>query len=568
MASVQNGQVELGDYLIERLIQLGVKQVFGVPGDFNMPFLDLIQDHADIGYIGCCNELNAGYAADGYARVTGKVGAVVTTFGVGELSATNAIAGAHSERVPVVHIVGVPATTLQAHQAILHHTLGDSKFDAFIHIAQHITGSNAIIMKAEHAAEQIDMCLSTMLLKARPSYITIPTDLVHAKISAKPLSNLLKPIVEHPSKEATENFLAERICAGFENAERPVVLIDACTLRFHVVEAALRLINKTGVTFFTSPMGKAAISETHPNFGGVYVGDISLPSVREAFESADFVLAIGTMKSDFNSGSFTWRMPGERTVELHSDHVVFQYGRFEGVTFQTILPLLVEKVHPLKPSQRIPHDPFPNLLTAPLKGKITQEGLWPLVSTAFKDNDVIIGETGTSAFGVLETRMPAGAIFGAQILWGSIGWAGGAVLGAAVAAEESPVPRRTILFTGDGSWQLTVQELSTMARINVKPIIFVLNNDGYTIERFIHGPNRTYNDIQPWKWTQLLSVFGAAEGSYATYQVKTFEELSALLKDPKFAAAEKLQIVELFIGKMDAPRALRLQAEATAKVNA
>ncbi|KZT54702.1 pyruvate decarboxylase [Calocera cornea HHB12733] len=567
MASVQNGQVTLGNYLLERLIQLGVKQAFGVPGDFNMPFLDLIEDHPNIGYVGCCNELNAGYAADGYARVTGKVGAVITTFGVGELSATNAIAGAHSERVQVVHIVGVPSTVLQGHQAVLHHTLGDAKFDAFLHIAQHITAATATLFHAETAAAEIDQCLAAMLLKARPCYITIPTDLVNVEISAKSLETPLRPTIDHPSKEPTEAFLVNRIAHLFETAKKPVVLIDACSLRFHVVDIAQKLIEKTGVTFFTSPMGKAALNESHPNFGGIYIGDISMPAVKEAFETADFILAIGTMKSDFNSGSFTWRMPGERTVELHSDHVVFQYGRFEGVTFQTILPLLVEQVTPLKESQKVAVHPWPKYLGTPT-GPITQEGLWPLTSTFFKENDIVFAETGTSAFGVLETKLPKGAIFGAQILWGSIGWAGGSILGAAVAAEESVVPRRTILFMGDGSWQLTIQELSTMARYKVKPIIFLLNNDGYTIERFIHGPNRHYNDIQAWKWTSLLDVFGAAEDSYATHQVKTFEELSALMKEPSFAAADKIQFVEIFIGKMDAPRALKLQASLTAKVNA
>jgi len=567
-SNVQNGEISIGNYILERLSQLGVARVFGVPGDFNMAFLDLVEDHPELDYVGCCNELNAGYAADGYARVTGKVGAVVTTFGVGELSTTNAIAGAMSERVPVCHIVGVPSTALQAHRAILHHTLGDSRFDAFYHVAQHITGSQAYLLDAETAVEKIDQCLATMLLKARPSYVTIPTDLVNEMVPAKTLEAPLKPKLEHPNKDQAERFLVEKIAEMFQTAEKPVIMVDACSLRFHVVEKVIKLIEKTGVTFFTSPMGKAAINEHHPNFGGVYVGSISLPPIKEAFESADFILTIGTMKSDFNSGAFSWRMPPERTVELHSDHVVLQFGRFEDVTFQTVLPKLLEQMAPLKASQRVKVAPFDKVPEQAASGLIKQDGFWPLVGTFFEENDVIMAETGTSAFGVLETKMPKGAVFAAQILWGSIGWAGGAVLGAAIAAADSKPPRRTILFMGDGSYQLTIQELSTVIRYNVKPIIFLLNNDGYTIERFIHGPNRKYNDIQPWKWTKFFDVFGAAEGSYATYSVKTFEELAKLLKDPTFARADKLQLVEVFIGKMDAPRALKLQAEATAKVNA
>jgi len=564
MATVQKGEVTISDYLLERLVQLGVKSAFGVPGDYNLAFLDFVEDHPNIAYVGCCNELNAGYAADGYARVTGKVGAVITTFGVGELSAANAIAGAHSERVPVVHIVGVPSTALQAHKSILHHTLGDAKFDAFYHVAQNITCATGIIMNGAHAAEEIDHALTTMLLKARPCYITIPTDLVHTKISAKPLSTPLTLAVEHPNKESTEDYLTDRIVQMLEAAKKPVILVDGCAIRYHVIPEVEKLIEKTGLTFFTTPMGKAGISEANPHFGGVYVGNLSLPPVKEAFESADFILAIGTLKSDINSGSFSWRMPGDRTVELHSDHVIIQYGQFEGVTFQTVLPLLIEKVKPAKASQKITVEPFTQATQVPHTGKITQEGLWPLIGSFLKEDDVVVGETGTSCFGLIETKMPKGVTFAAQVLWGSIGWAGGSFLGTSVAAAEAK--RRSILCTGEGSWMLSVQELSTVIRHKLKPIIFLINNEGYTIERMIHGAQRGYNDVAMWRWTELLHAFGAAEGSYATYQVSTFEELGKLLKDPEFAAGDKIQFVEMFLDKMDAPRVLLLSSKGAADI--
>ncbi|KAJ8463445.1 hypothetical protein ONZ45_g17579 [Pleurotus djamor] len=154
-------QILVGDYLLKRLEQLEVTSMFGVPGDFNLGFLDLVDDHPSINWIGNCNELNASYAADGYARVkSNSIGVLLTTFGVGELSAMNGIAGAFSEMVPVLHIVGVPSTVQQKSRPMLHHTLGDGRFDAYEKAAEQFTISQAILKDASTAAAEIDRILT------------------------------------------------------------------------------------------------------------------------------------------------------------------------------------------------------------------------------------------------------------------------------------------------------------------------------------------------------------------------------------------------------------------------
>ena len=120
----------VGDYLLDRLAELGVTEVFGVPGDFNLEFLDHVVAHPRVRWVGNANELNAGYAADGYGRLRG-MSALITTFGVGELSAANAIAGSYAEHVPVVHIVGAPAKDAQGARRVVHHSLGDGDFEHF-----------------------------------------------------------------------------------------------------------------------------------------------------------------------------------------------------------------------------------------------------------------------------------------------------------------------------------------------------------------------------------------------------------------------------------------------------
>ena len=118
-----SGHFTVGDYLLARLAEIGIRHVFGVPGDYSLAFLDHIMDSEQITWVGNANELNAAYAADGYARVNGA-GALLTVYGAGELSAINGIAGAYAEYVPVIHVVGAPATSAQRARALVHHTLG------------------------------------------------------------------------------------------------------------------------------------------------------------------------------------------------------------------------------------------------------------------------------------------------------------------------------------------------------------------------------------------------------------------------------------------------------------
>lgn len=198
---------------------------------------------------------------------------------------------------------------------------------------------------------------------------------------------------------------------------------------------------------------------------------------------------------------------------------------------------------------------------------ITHDWLWPRVGQWLQPKDIVITETGTANFGIWETKFPEGVLALSQVLWGSIGYSVGACQGAALAAKETG-NRRTILFVGDGSFELTAQEVSTMIRQNLKPIIFVICNEGYTIERYIHGMDAAYNDISEWKYKDLISVFGGTPKNSKTYQVKNKQEAEDLFNDQTFAKAEVLQFVELYMPKEDAPKALKLTAEASARTNA
>lgn len=561
-------EITLGRYLFERLHQLECNTIFGVPGDFNLTLLDSIYEVPGMKWAGNANELNAAYAADGYLRIKG-IGCVVTTFGVGELSALNGIAGAYAEHVGVVHVVGVPLIASQAKQLLLHHTLGNGDYTVFRRMSQNISQILVILSDLGTAPKEIDRCLQLAYLHQRPVYIGLPTNMAEGKVSAdllkKPLDLALKP----NDSESQEEVLIT-IMEMVARAKKPIILVDACALRHQCRVETRELVEVTQFPVFSTPMGKLTVDENNPRFGGVYVGELSLPHIRQMVEQADLVLSIGALMLDFNTGLFSYHMNSRALVEFHSDYTKIRAANYPGVQMKELLRKVIQVIPSYIPKDYTP-PPAPEFTLKPEALKptdnLTQEYLWSTVGEWFQEGDIIITETGTSAFGIIQSKFPSHTIGISQVLWGSIGYTVGSFCGAAMALAELERPRRVILFVGDGSLQLTVQEISTICKWECNnTYMFVLNNDGYTIERLIHGPKAQYNNIQPWKNLKLLDVFNAKESE--TRQVRTRAEIDELFTDAQFAKTGKIRLVEVFLGMMDAPKNLVGQANLSAKINA
>ncbi|KAF8758973.1 hypothetical protein RHS01_02837 [Rhizoctonia solani] len=586
--------ISMSLYLIERLKQLGVKHIFGVPGDFNLEFLDYIEDDDTLQWVGNANELNAAYAADGYARIKRSLSCIVTTYGVGELSALNGIAGAMSERVPVLHIVGVPSEALQQKHALLHHTLGDGVFSHFAKMSGPISAAVAKLHTTPTGTDGLPYEVDRVLSAALTHSVKEPLNTTSSPHSAPltPAALLEEHVTDSQADKELELVVGE-IQRLFEASHDPVVLVDACAERFGVEGEVEKLVTATGVKFFTTPMAKGVLDESHESFGGVYVGANSLPAVRELVEKSDLVLAVGALKSDFNSGSFSWGVEVKHIVELHSTHTQIGYAHYPTVTFRTLLPALNEKLaesiakHGPKTGTtrkqenlKLAEEQQAQAAEGPIKevetedaqrfgkGAITQAYLWARMGKWYRENDIIVSETGTSNFGIIDVPVPKNTSVVSQVLWGSIGYSVGAALGCALAAKEQG-DRRVILFVGDGSLQLTLQEIGTMIRHELNPYIFVLNNDGYEIERCIHGPTRGYNNIQPYNHQLLLQALSNPDGSQPTksYKVKSQTELNALLEDETFNKRETIQLIELIMPRDDVPRALKTQAQLPFKMS-
>ena len=498
---------------------------------------------------------------------------------MGELSAINGLAGAYSEYVPVVHIVGTPSTLSQRDGMLLHHTLGNGNFNVFADMSASVSVEVAKLDDPSSAATLIDHAIRECWLQSRPVYLTLPTDIVQKKIEGERLKTPLD--LKYPSNDPEkEDYVVDVVLKYLHAAKNPIILVDACAQRHRVLPETHALIEQSGLPTFVAPMGKGAVNETLPNYGGVYAGDGSNAGVKEQVEQSDLVLTIGSIKSDFNTAGFTYRISQLSTIDFHSHYIRVRYSEYPGVRMQGVLRKVVERMGKL--NVQPPRAPIGNTIpdkealdpSSPSPQPITHDWLWPRIGQWLQPADIVVTETGTANFGIWETKFPADVSAISQVLWGSIGYSVGATQGAALAAKETNRHRRTILFVGDGSFQLGAQELSTMIRQHLHVTIFLICNNGYTIERYIHGMEAAYNDVNNWKYKDLVDVFNGQEIAGAqTWQVRTKREMEDLLQDPSFSEGGgkeggRLRFVELYMPMEDAPTALRLTAEASAANNA
>lgn len=532
----------VADYLLDRLAGCGIGHLFGVPGDYNLQFLDHVIDLPTLRWVGCANELNAAYAADGYARMSGA-GALLTTFGVGELSAINGIAGSYAEYVPVLHIVGAPCSAAQQRGELMHHTLGDGDFRHFYRMSQAISAASAILDE-QNACFEIDRVLGEMFAARRPGYIMLPAD-VAKKTAIPPTQALTLPVHEAQSGVETAFRYHARQC--LMNSRRIALLADFLAGRFGLRPLLQRWMVETPIAHATLLMGKGLFDEQHPNFVGTYSAGASSKEVRQAIEDADRVICVGTRFVDTLTAGFTQQLPAERTLEIQPyasriGETWFNLPMAQAVS--TLRELCLECAFAPPPTRSAGQ---PVRID---KGELTQESFWQTLQQYLKPGDIILVDQGTATFGAAALSLPDGAEVVVQPLWGSIGYSLPAAFGAQTACPD----RRVILIIGDGAAQLTIQEMGSMLRDGQAPVILLLNNDGYTVERAIHGAAQRYNDIASWNWTQIPPALNAAQQAEC-WRVTQAIQLAEVLE--RLARPQRLSFIEVMLPKADLPELLR-----------
>ena len=528
----------IGNFLLRRLQEAGIQHIFGVPGDYNLGLMQQLEDRGEPAWIGNCNELNASYATDAYARING-IGAMIVTHGVGTLSAVNALAGAYSEHVPVILMSGsLPLRAIQRAD-LMHHTVVDREKGNLFRMFAEITAAQARLTP-ENAVVEIDRLIRTAWRRKLPVYLELPSDIPYLEIEVPDSSFKLEMArSEHESLKACTEMILERLHA----AKSPALLVDIDAMRFGVSRQIMELAERFQMQIATLNCAKGAVPESSPQFVGTYAGIASSPATRDAIEGSDCLLTVGYRRVETTVGFFTDKLPAS-SIHLNSDSVDTTGKNYQGVYIAELLQSIVDAspgiVTKKQPPRASKQSPF-----VPSDGPLTQDAYWKAIQNFLRPGEVIVVEDGASSAGMGRLVLPeASTYITGAFVWCSIGYATPALLGAILASPG----RRHILLTGEGSLQMTVQELSTVMRHDLKPLIFVINNSGYTVERAVLGKDAKYNDVANWRYSELPNVF-SRDKKAETYVVQTSNELQKVLDSPHSG----MVFVESVMDKYDAP---------------
>lgn len=531
----------VGRYLVQRLEELGLRHVFGIPGDYVLTFYDLLVASEKLSVVGTCTEIGAGYAADAYARVNG-LGCVCITYCVGGLNAVNAVAGAYAEKSPLIVISGAPGMGERAVSPLLHHKVRD--FHTQLQIYEKVTAAAVALENAADAPSQIDSAIAACLQTKRPVYIEIPRDMVNEPCRPPaPGSGSLKAEDERSDPGVLKELVAEASDL-LRRAKKPVILAGVEIHRFGLQEKLLKLAAHSRMPVATTLLGKSVISELHPQCLGVYEGAMGRESVRRSVESADCLLILGAFMTDINLGVYTAKLDVARTINANSERISIRHHHFDRVKLGDFIDRLATANLGRRAMPKIAH-PRPRPFKSTPSRPLTVKRFFQRMEEYLEEDNVVICDIGDSLFGAADLTIHKRTEFLSPAYYTSMGFAVPAALGAQVGRRKL----RPLVFVGDGAFQMTGQELSTIVRHSLNPIVFVLNNKGYTTERFIHeGP---YNDIRDWAYHLFPQLVREGWGA----EVRTEGELEEALTRAR-NNTDTFSILNLHLDKLDRSQAL------------
>ena len=517
-------QPTVAEYTLTRLSQLGIDRVFGVPGDYAFSVNDAVEVVDGLDWVACANELNAAYAADGYARIRGAA-ILSTTYGVGELSALNGVMGSKAHRLPVFHIVGMPSERIQHLKLITHHNLGDTRYDRY-----HDISSSACCVSArltpDNCIDELERVIREALRQSMPAYIVISEVNGLMPVIGKPVKGQpLAKIKRQHSDPGELAAAAEAILTKIAAAKHPVATITTLTARYGVADKAVEFVSKANLPVAVTSYDKGVVDESLPQYIGLYsAGSSQPPAVRDIVENADLILDIGgVMLTELNTALWSAVLDTDKAVCIHDNWVRSGTNVYVNVTIGDLLDVLTAKVTAHARAEAPAYGELE--MTGAPSDPTASPNFYPRLQRRLRAGDTLVIETGSCMFHLNPMRLPAGVGVEAQGLWGSIGWGTPATLGIAMAKTEG----RTWLVTGDGSHQLTLNELAVMGRYGVTPVIFVLNNGLYGIEDVISERGHAYDDLAAVNYHLLPAAFGCK--GWLSAKVTTVAELEKVLDD-------------------------------------
>jgi indolepyruvate decarboxylase len=549
MANSENSGLSIGEYLIQRLQDYGIADVFGIPGDYILSFYAMLEQ-SPLRVVGCTREDCAGFAADAYARVHG-MSALCVTYCVGGLSVCNSIAGAYAEKSPVVMITGSPGLRERVHNPLLHHMVRDFKtqYDVFEKLC--VAGTE--LADPLTAFSEIDRVLATCARFKRPVYIEIPRDMVHVRPETSPPYK--QPDVRTDSRALAE--AVDETVKRIEKARQPVLLLGVEIHRFGLQEDAVRLAEASGIPMAATMLGKGVVDETHPLYMGLYEGALGHDDVTKYVEASDCVIMLGTFMTDINLGIYTAELDLGDCIYVTSEDCRVQYHHYRDVQLVDFVRTLAKRnPKPTNPPPPAPKDYIREPFVLRPNDKITVTRLMDRLDEQLNEDTVVIADVGDSLFGATELTTHGKTQFISPAYYTSMGFAVPAALGVHVARQDA----RVVAIVGDGAFQMTGQEFSSLVRNKFPTVVIVLDNAGYGTERLLHPGDWKFNTVQKWHYHRLPDLIGGGNG----YLIKTEGEFDAAL-DAAWKEQDMPSLLHVTIAPGDFSRALRRLAERMSK---
>ena len=520
----------VADYIAIRLKEQNVDVIFGVPGVTCAEVFEAASRQG-ISVVINSSDLEAGYAADGYAKVRG-LGAVSVSYGTGTLSLVNAIAGAFVERSPIVVINGGPSTSnswnQQRYGVLFSHSIGREQTD--LNVFEAVTELAVSVDSASEVADVVDHAITVAVTKKRPVYIEVPKHVWYEDCLA-PADNL--DLTLYPT--GSEDELANKILELLATANAPALMLGEEIQRYGIADNVAMLIDKLCIPWVTTPLAKSVLAEQSPGFVGVYDGRTAPTPVRELVENADVLIALGCV---FSIGH-------TKLVTQSFDRIIHAYDGWvrigQNIPKPADLGTFVGALERLAPEPKSPFSPLTQTAglsyrdrrawvgTTPVKESLTYEELFTSVSDFLDDSWIVVSDIYLGLYPAADLNVFGRNAFVSNAVWASIGHSVAAAVGIGFASD-----RRPLVLCGDGGFQMTAQSLSTIARHNLEAVVVIIDNGLYGIEQFLLNRDFYRNSTQEplpyvtlnrWNYTELAS----AMGFNFVLTVDTLTELDAAL---------------------------------------
>lgn len=544
--AADTSELTIGSYLIQRLQDYGLGHVFGIPGDFVLQFYGMLQE-SPIGVIGCTREDNAGYAADAYARVHG-LGAVCVTYCVGGLSLCNSIAGAFAEKSPIVVISGAPGMTERSTNPLLHHRVRD--FTTQREVFEKITVASAALEDPLTAFREIDRCLEAAVRYKRPVYLELPRDRVHTRCPYPHVPKTEQPV---SNRDALNEALAEAQ-RTINACKKPVLVVGVELHRFGLADEVVKFAEKNSIPMVGTLLGKSVVSEKHPLYLGIYEGAMCREELRNYVEESDCMIMLGAFLTDIDMGIFTAHLDPRKCIYATSEETRISHHHFHDILVSDFVKGLAKLDLKVAKRPLLPKPKGEGKFVLKPQAKITNARLFARINELLDDSMVVVADVGDCLFGAADLTIYRKTEFISPAYYTSMGFAIPASIGVSVAAPG----RRPIVLVGDGAFQMTCMELSTAVRHGFNPIVIVLNNKGYTTERFLQdGP---FNDILNWNYHRMPDLLGGGWG----FEVRTEGELDQSL-NAAMANKKAFSLLNVHLEPDDISPALKRLAEGLSK---